>query len=571
MIMNPASVESNESGRDSTAMSLLSSIERVQSSRPPSSLSPSLNVNPLKAYQSLHTGDIFGSKKTDGVHPTTFPLPLNGTKCIAAQSVCSFSTPGDFQTIRTPTASSQLLFFPCDSGSKKRTQNLVSSASNKLLKQEVEIPLIYKLARKCLWNEFEALLATSSEQDLNFVYSKDGTTVMHMVVMSRSGYINAFKSSSSKDFAVAPDGLLERLLFLNPGLAQVQCTLNGYTPLTYACLVCNQKYPMNVAASMVRVLLDHSPDSINLFTKDGLSPVDIHVVSYSHHHPDKEDTSSRGCSSATVLRALLSFSPGLACNRLQGDKITGPLELLYKCNSKTFSQAALDEMHENMADVTVESDDTLPERRQKVFDEVKKWWTWTWTVMLLKYGSESHRKWGTQFGIVHAAAMQVGCPSALIKLALFAFPGQAKQLIMDKEDNANLPLHAVCSWQGGTALKCASKSLIETRKSQAIAALLEEYPAAAMMANNRGELPLELAAKSSTTWEGGIRRLVKAYPRALCIPSKQTGLCPFMTAATGANNSATAERQMQTLKTVYALLRTNPKAVKITLTPSREA
>jgi hypothetical protein len=403
----------------------------------------------------------------------------------------------------------------------------------------------------------------SSDEDLNFVYAKDGTTIMHMVVMSRTGYINAFKSTSSKDFDVAPNGLLEQLLKRCPQLATVQCSLNGYTPLTYACLVCDDKYPMEVAASMVRLLLDHSPDAIHLFSKDGLSPVDIHVVSYSYHHPDKEDRSSRGRSSATLLRALLSYSPELARNRLQGDKITGPIELLYKCNAKSFSQEVLDEINEAAKDGNVHSVHTLPERRQIVVEEVKKWWIWTWSVMLLKYGSEGHRKWGTQFAAVHAASIQIGCPSPLIKLALFAFPRQAMEPIADKDDLANFPLHAVCSWPCGTALKSASRSLIDMRKSQAITILMEEYPAAAAIANSRGDLPLELAVRTNTTWDGGIRRLVKTHPKALCRPSQQTGMYPFLTCATSAKQSASLERQLQSLRTVFGLLRSNPQALTL--------
>ena len=285
------------------------------------------------------------------------------------------------------------------------------------------------------------------------------------------------------------------------------------------------------------------------------------MVSYSYHHPDKEDTSSRGHSSATVLRALLSHCPELARNRLQGDKIQGPLELLYKCNSQKFSQTILDEMIKKGNEGSVRCEENLPERRRIVVDEVKKWWIWTWTVMLLKYGSEGNRKWGTQFAAVHAAAMQIGCPSALMKLLLFAFPEQAKEPISDKHDLANFPLHAVCSWQCGTGLLSAPKSVIEKRKSQAIAIMMEAYPGATRMANRCGDLPLELASKTDTTWEGGIRRLVKAHRKALCSPSRHTGMHPFLTSAAEAKQSACPDRQVQSLRTIYGLLRSNPNAL----------
>lgn len=577
MIMNLSGFESNAQGRDaSSAGARLQSSDRIEAAHDSqqSFMSPVLVEKKTADLQCYGPKAIGTCKSTDAcalspepplAPPTESPGALEARhriKRISAPNSLSPTAPQNFQRISTSTTSSQLHYIPTESGSKKRTPDHLSKTSSKAMKQELAVPLIYKLARKCMWDEFQRCLKTASQSDLNFVYSKDGTTIMHMVVMSRSGYINAFKSSSSKRFELAPDGLLEHLLLLCPQLARVQCSLNGYTPLTYACLVCDESYRVETAAAMVRLFLDHVPDSIYLFTKDGLSPVDIHVVSYSHHHPDKEDKSSLGRSSATVLRALLSHSPELACNRLQGDKITGPIELLYKCNSKAFSQAALDEIHNVAEEGTVHSEFTLPERRQKVVDEVKRWWIWTWTVLLLRYASDKQRKRGTQFSVVHAAASQVGCPGALIKLALFAFPRQVKLPILETCDLLNFPLHAVCSWKSQSSGKSPAQSLFVTRKAQAIAILIEEYPMAASMANDRGEFPLEIAARSQTTWDGGIRRLVKAYPKALRISAATTGLLPFMTAAIAPTKQSTSsQNHLQSVRTVYSLLRSNPKVL----------
>lgn len=450
---------------------------------------------------------------------------------------------------------------------KKRSPSLldkISTTGTSLIK-EVAVPSLYKYARKCMWEDFARCLESSGSStathDIGYVYKKDGTTVMHMVVMSGTGYINAFKSSS-KDFAVAPLDLLEKLLQMNPEVAKVPCSLNGYTPLTYACLVCNNKYDVENAAAMVRLFLNYCPESIEIFTKDGLSPLDIHVVSYSHHHPEKEDASSLGRTSASVLRTLLTHSPELAQNRLHGDKIKGPIELLYKCNSKAFSQAVMDEIYDGADEEgTVKSDFTIPERRQKVVDTVKKWWIWTWAVMILKYGSLKQKKRGAQFAAVHAAAMQMGCPTPILSITLYAFPRQIKQPILDKDDLENLPLHAVCSWPSGPSHKSATQSLLATRKSQAISRVIEEYPLAIKVTNGNGETALELAAKTGTTWDGGVRRLVKAYPKALRSQSKRTGLYPFMTAAAAAEPSQLEEREAQSVRTIYGLLRSNPKVL----------
>ena len=208
---------------------------------------------------------------------------------------------------------------------------------------EVTIPSLYRHARKCQWEEcIEAI--RRSQKDVDYVYEKDGTTALHMAVMSRTGYINSFKSST-REFPMAPLEVVEELLKLNSEVAKVKCTLNGYTPLIYACLVCDEKYSVEGAAVMVRLFLKYCPESINVFTNEDISPVDVHVVSYSHHHKEKEEETSLGRTSTAVLRTLLTHSPELALQRLNGDKVEGPIEFLYKCNANAFSEAVMDEVY----------------------------------------------------------------------------------------------------------------------------------------------------------------------------------------------------------------------------------
>jgi hypothetical protein len=445
---------------------------------------------------------------------------------------------------------------------QKRQPNLLrrlsqgsSSAGSHLIK-EVTIPSLYRNARKCQWDDFTKVLA-NSKKDIGYVYKKDGTTVLHMAVMSRTGYINAFKSSD-REFPTAPFEIVEDLLKLAPELANVRCTLNAYTPLAYACLVCNEKYDVEGAAKMVRLFLKYCPESINLFTKESLSPVDIHIVSYSHHHKEKEDKAALGQTSTAVLRTLLTHSPELANLRLQGAKVQGPIELLYKCNAEAFSKAVMDEVYNSDDEGTIQSNLTIPERRQKVVDTVRKWWIWTWAVMILKYGSLKQKKRGSRFAAVHTAAMQVGCPTPVLSISLYAFPRQIKQPVEDKDELQNLPIHAVCSWPCHQDYKSASEAMVSMRKSMALTRVIEEYPTSVKATNRRGETPLELALKTGTTWDAGIRRLVKAYPKGLKLQSKNTGLYPFMTAAAAAI-STSKKRELQSVRTIYGLLRSNPK------------
>jgi len=133
-----------------------------------------------------------------------------------------------------------------------------------------------------------------------------------------------------------------------------------------------------------------------------------------------------------------------------------------------------------------------------------------------------------------------------------------------KDGVENLPLHLVCGWtfpndEVGTSSNKA-ESVVAYRKSQAIARLLEEYQDGAKKRNNRGETPLELALRTGTTWDLGVRRLVRAFPKAIKIQSKTSSLYPFMTAAAAAEPND-APQDVQSIRTIYGLLRSSPKVL----------
>mmetsp|Transcript_8906 Transcript_8906/g.22471 ORF Transcript_8906/g.22471 Transcript_8906/m.22471 type:complete len:847 (+) Transcript_8906:177-2717(+) len=478
------------------------------------------------------------------------------------------------------------------------------------------IPPLYRCARKGYWDEVASGLEEEvSTDELAFQYKKDGTTILHLAVMSRTGYIDSFRSraggvrrsksgdGSSSTFGssapvtaetpgseavqrvtdedesnMASLSVIEDLLRISPQLAEIKCTLNGYTPLTYACLVCNATYNTEDCAAMARLFLKYSPSSINVFSREGLSPVDVHIVSYSHHHKNKEDASARGRTSTSVLRTLLQHSPELANLRSNGDRVEGPIELLYKCNATAFSQAVMDEVYESDDDGTVRSDYTIPERRQRVVDTVTKWWIWSWAVMILKYGSlTKNKKKGSRFAAVHTASMQVGVPTPILSITIYAFPRQIKLPIETADEAGNLPLHAVCSWPCHMGVQKTAPNdvdpMVPIRKALAISRVLDEFPFAVKFSNKRGETALELALTSRTSWDGGVRRLVKANPKALKVQSPISSLYPFMIAATavaitdeGEDDKLPTKRQdLQCLRTIYGLLRANPKVLALSL------
>jgi hypothetical protein len=200
---------------------------------------------------------------------------------------------------------------------------------------------------------------------------------------------------------------------------------------------------------------------------------------------------------------------------------------------------------------------------------------WKWSILLLKY---LHHKRGAKFQAVHSASSSPGCPLPLLMLAIRAFPNQIREPD-EHSGNGNLPLHMVASWgippsrreeqedARAPARYVASLDPIAQRtKTMVVSELLTEYPDAARVRNKRGKTPLALLVEAGGTWfHGGVRRMVRAYPEALNIRDRKTGLMPFMAAATacrGSNVRPGSYSDLKGLTTIFELLRNEPRAVR---------
>mmetsp|Transcript_13016 Transcript_13016/g.28730 ORF Transcript_13016/g.28730 Transcript_13016/m.28730 type:complete len:261 (-) Transcript_13016:90-872(-) len=74
--------------------------------------------------------------------------------------------------------------------------------------------------------------------------------------------------------------------------------------------------------------------------------------------------------------------------------------------------------------------------------------------------------------------------------------------------------------------------------------LIKKYPEASKKKNEKGELCLHIALKSGKTWDTGIKKLLKAEPRAIKIKDKSVGLYPFMLAAVGNTVMSKEEKRL---------------------------
>lgn len=379
----------------------------------------------------------------------------------------------------------------------------------------VDVPItgkvLYECARRCEWDRI-ATECSENPWTAKYVCDQEGTTVLHLAVISRTNPL--MRDGAVGGLLPAPLSLIEQLMIASPEAAITRCTAKRYTPLSYASLVVDNEYDMDDSASMIQIILKHNPHSALIFTDDGFSAIDVHIISYSRLHQEKAEVySSTGRSSTVVLCALLDANPSLALARSYGNRVRGPVELLYRCNLNEFKEAsgadiAQSNKHRSRAKV----------HKSSVVSTLSDWWAWKWALLLLKVSSileEDDDDDLAPFSAVHAAAHLVGCPIPLLSLAIDAFPELARTRNPRKGLN-NCALHEVCSWVTDDLVVNGDPFVVK-RKRKAIAMLLEAFPKAARMTNSQGETPLQLAIETCTSWDS-LDKLIKAFPKTLTIP-----------------------------------------------------
>jgi hypothetical protein len=369
---------------------------------------------------------------------------------------------------------------------------------------------LYEYARQCEWGKVSEECRLFP-RDAKCVDEVDGFTALHLAVMSRAN--PAVRDREHEHLQPAPIKLIEQLVIACPEAAITRCSSRKYTPLTYACLVLHHGYNMEDSAEMVSILLYHAPQSAYVFTDDGFSALDVHILSYSRNHNGKDKESYTGGQASTVvLKALLLEKPDLAEARPYKNKFRGPIELLYRSNLDAFKHCGDgvgdDRLRRGFAEASFPTNATTQ----------SDWWAWKWVAMILRFAPRPspRAKDVAAFMALHAAASLVGCPLPVLSIAARTY---AEQLSTPDKSGTlgNLPLHEVCSWVCDKEILSGDPFSLR-RKAMAIQCLLEEYPNAAQIKNNMGETPLQLAIESCTPWDGGLEVLVRANPASLAIP-----------------------------------------------------
>lgn len=138
------------------------------------------------------------------------------------------------------------------------------------------------------------------------------------------------------------------------------------------------------------------------------------------------------------------------------------------------------------------------------------------------------------FGLIHLRA-----PINTMKVALKRNPAWAAHADVE----GNYPLHHV-----------VIRRPFRIKDIELISELVKAYPQAAGKRNNEGCTPLFLAIHGKMVWEEGLGEIVKADTDVLASRDKETGLYPFLLAASEGGRVA--------VNTTYQLLCAKPHLVK---------
>ena len=332
------------------------------------------------------------------------------------------------------------------------------------------IPELYQAALIRRWN-IVASRAQSHPEEAEYADPSDGLTALHLAVISRTtptdvsyrrgGKTSArLRDSSGAEVAgtrrikvPAPMSTVRALLVANPDATIVRCKSHGYTPLAYACHVPPPDKEAQIAEDagdagtvytgytgftagtrgtvyqsvfrdsygildecekLVRLILTYRPDSASVLSKDGLSALDLHIMSYSVGWGIEHDNESAGRTNTGVLRTLLEENPALACSRPreEADQLgsssalgstnstdtIGPLEILYKYNATRFIkvlQGQDETPRSGGADDEGAASRSVRRAKRAWYEEVagtpsstaarqtlSSWWVWKWSVSL---------------------------------------------------------------------------------------------------------------------------------------------------------------------------------------------
>lgn len=352
-------------------------------------------------------------------------------------------------------------------------------------------PELYRLVKNESWVKV-VQRATSHPHEAKYVEPTSNITCLHLAVKKRQA-----SNPSSRIAAI------RALLQCYPEAAAMADSEFCRTPLSYACLVdTDNPKSFEDDSEVVRLIVEFHPQSLQVLSRDGYSPLELHVMAMSSVKRKgdamgiRRQQKSRDASTS-ILKALLQEETSAA-------GLTKALDVLFECNSfAVLEQVALEEAQASSLRLLARRQarssggSVQPARGSTNFTN---FWVWQWALLLFE--ADYARRYASStssppFLVMHAAAQVKDFPIPFMILAMRAHPEQVRQV---DERTGNLPLHFIAAWD-------VSDPSTVSRKSMALNALVSEYPQAGRVRNKRGKTPMSLALESGTSWDNGVRRL----------------------------------------------------------------
>ena len=318
------------------------------------------------------------------------------------------------------------------------------------------LPELFKLVQNESWVKVVQRV-TKEPREAQYVSPESKMTCLHLAVKAR-------KTSNSRIAAIR--ALLEAF----PEAAILQDAEMEHTPLVYACLVDSESSKnLEDDSEVVRLIVEFNPKSLQVTSKDGYSPLELHIMAMSRLKQKGDPMGIRRSKKNLKRDPTTSILKALLKKEHTSTLIAKALDALFECNTLVvLEHVALEE--------SLASTRRLRARRQarssggsvQTIDGTTNFdhfWVWSWALMLLE--ADHTRRYANvtpkpSFLAMHAAAQVKDCPVPFLILAMRAHPDQVRQV---DERTGNLPLHFVAAWD-------VSDPSTVSRKSMALNALV---------------------------------------------------------------------------------------------------
>ena len=288
-----------------------------------------------------------------------------------------------------------------------------------------------------------------------------------------------------------PDDIFQLVVETYPEAAKVQEKLYGTTPLHILCWTSQR------STRKVQILLKHM-EPADLLRRSYFGGTALHSACGSNANID-------------VIKAIVKPNPSIVLAKTHGKSILykqTALIALWQCHLQTIPG------HMQIARI-LQGEDV----RERHFERV-----WEKIIFLACEAfkvSPSYQKGEIEESEIENYALHgllsLKAPVALYKVAIKRHPKWTAY----PDGNGNYPLHNILTTRP-----------YRVKDVEIITELLKAFPEVASKKNKKGESPIFVAIRERLGWEEGLGQIVNAKPEILASTDDETGLFPFLFAAT---------------------------------------